>query len=224
MLQIAFVCPSCFTLFHFLPKWALKFDKIPDSGYPLSKWNGVIYREELCPLLLKCFVSFLRCTRNVAWAPGRIYKSLTIHFVSFFAKADSLIAHYQMPHLGYPLRIWNEILCCKRKHTLLMKCFKTYLIFIRRMGGAWVSIYMPHMAHTVSFFTKVGTQIWHKMPELGYPLSKWNGVIYHKERYPLLLKCFIPFLRCMKNMGGKSGRIYASLMVYTISFLPRPTL
>ena len=63
---------------------------------------------------------------------------------------------------------------------------------------------------------------------LGVPSSDapcaGNETIYCKERYPLLLKCFIALLRCMSKMGGASDSIFEPLMVQTVSFLLRSTL
>ena len=45
-----------------------------------------------------------------------------------------------------------------------------------------------------------------------------------KERYPLLLKCFMTFIRCMRKTGGAPASICRTLLVHTVSFLPRMTL
>ena len=45
-----------------------------------------------------------------------------------------------------------------------------------------------------------------------------NETIYCKDRYLLLLKCFIALLRCMSKMGGASDSNFEPLMVQTVLF------
>ena len=57
--------------------------------------------------------------------------------------------------------------------------------------------------------TKEYSQIAYKnIPDFGHPLSnwKWDDVLY-KERHPLLLECFITFLRCIRKMEGAADSI-----------------
>ena len=71
------------------------------------------------------------------------------------------------------------------------------------------------MGLTETFPTKVDSQNAHKMPNFKYPLSTENGVSFYNERHPLLKRCFQPFLKCMRQMGGASLCILVPLMGLT---------
>ena len=59
------------------------------------------------------------------------------------------------------------------------------------------------------------------MLDFGYPLSTRNGILCCNYKHPLLLKCYIVFLRCIRIIGWASNSIYKPLMVHTVSFLPK---
>ena len=109
-----------------------------------------------------------------------------------------------MPDLGYPLSTgkWDAVL--QGETAIAAGVFQTFLRCIRQMGGASDSIYQPLMGHTCTFPPRSTAQVAHKMPDLGYPLSTANGMLYYKERQPLLLEYFITFLRCIRQIGGAS--------------------
>ena len=44
------------------------------------------------------------------------------------------------------------------------------------------------------------------MLDFGYPFRMGDGMVYCKERHPLLLKWVITFLRCITKMEGDSER------------------
>ena len=108
---------------------------------------------------------------------------------------------YEMLDLGYPLCVGNGLICYVERHSLLAKFFITFLkCTINKAERASASItmdasYCPH--HVIS--VKVDSQIECKIPDLGNSISMGKGVIWCKERYPLLLKCSIIFLRCIRN-------------------------
>ena len=53
-----------------------------------------------------------------------------------------------------------------------------------------------------------------------YPLSKGSVMLCSKERHPLLLDYFIPFLKYIRMVGRANNGLYESLMVHNMSFLP----
>ena len=53
-----------------------------------------------------------------------------------------------------------------------------------------------------------------------HPLSTGNVLLCYKERYLLLMKCFIPFLRWIKMVERASDSNYDPRMVPNVSFLP----
>ena len=57
-------------------------------------------------------------------------------------------------------------------------------------------------------------------PVFGYPLSKENVMLCYKERHPLLLDYFIPFLKSIRMVGRATSSMYGSLMIHNMSFLP----
>ena len=54
------------------------------------------------------------------------------------------------------------------------------------MERASESIYTSSMGLSVPFLTAVDSQTAHELQYFGYPLSMPHGMMYHKERYPLL--------------------------------------
>ena len=84
----------------------------------------------------------------------------------------------------------NGMLSCNERHPLLMKCFKTFLRYMRQVKEAPDSVAMSFMGLDMPFLTPVNSQIGHKLPESSYPLSMANGMMYHNERHPLFMKCF----------------------------------
>ena len=96
-----------------------------------------------------------------------------------------------------------------------MKCSRTFHRCIKLMIWASLCIFLPLMGLTETFPTKVDSQNAHKMPNLKYPLSKENGVSFYNERHPLLKRCFQPFLKCMRQMGGASLCILLPFMGLT---------
>ena len=73
------------------------------------------------------------------------------------------------------------------------------------------------MAH-VAISTKADSQIAHKMPDLGYPLSMANGMMSYNKRQRLLLEWFTTFLRCIQYMRAASDRIFEPIMGHTVAF------
>ena len=49
-------------------------------------------------------------------------------------------------------------------------------------------------------------------------------MVCFKERYPLLLECFISFHRCMRRFGRTADNIYNPLIVNIMLFLPKTKL
>ena len=72
---------------------------------------------------------------------------------------------------------------------------------------------------------------WHfcqNLPPNAYTISDYRylisieyGMLCYKERDPLLLECFIAFLRCLEMVIGCSESIYQHIMVYIVSFLSK---
>ena len=83
----------------------------------------------------------------------------------------------------------------------------------------------PSLSMCYAISVRIASQIACKMSGLWYPpLTMGNGILSCKERHPLLLKCFITFLRCIRKMGGAYDSIYKFLIDHIVSFLSRPTL
>ncbi len=49
-------------------------------------------------------------------------------------------------------------------------------------------------------------------------------MMFGKERYSLLIEWFVIFIKCIRMIRGDSGSIYESIMVNTVSFLPKTAL
>ena len=145
------------------------------------------------------------------------YQPVMCHTVPFYTEVDSQIAH-KMPVLRYPVDTAHGMLHCKKRHPLLMNCFKTSCGCMMGMGGASDNIYPPVMGLTMPFIKAVDYQIAYKIPDVGYPLSTANEMPLCKEGHPLLMKCSITGLRCIKHMWGAFDSIYLQLMGPTMLF------
>ena len=70
------------------------------------------------------------------------------------------------------------MLCYKDRHPLLLKYLMSFLMSICKVGGASDSSSTPLIVDAVSFSAKVDSQIACKtMTDLGYPISRENGVL-----------------------------------------------
>ena len=63
------------------------------------------------------------------------------------------------------------------------------------------SIYEPLKVHIVPFLPAINLKFYAKLAVFGYPLSKENVMLCCKERHPLLLDYFIPFLKYIRMVG-----------------------
>ena len=128
----------------------------------------------------------------------------------------------QNPVFGYPLSKENVMLCYKERHPLLLDYFIPFLNWIRMVGRATSSLYESLMVHNMSFLP-ISNIKFHVTVRFNfeYPLSTGNVLLCCKERYSLLMKCFITFLRCMKMVERASDSIYEPLKVHIlVLFLP----
>ena len=189
---------------------------MPYLGYPLSKERGVIYYNERHTLLLKCFITFFGCIRKVLWlSEKRIYKPLMCQTVTFdiCIKIGSQIT-YKKLDLGNPLCTGNGMICYEERHTLLMKWLITFLRCMTKVWGASKSIYKPFSVQAVPFHWGQLSNWKLNVGRFGIPFLHKNGVLWYKERYPLLPKWFKTFLWCMGKVGWASDSIYKPQIVH----------
>ena len=92
-------------------------------------------------------------------------------------------------------------------------------ICIMQIGGAFGRIYHTLVGLNVSFSMAIHFQNAHKMRDFQYPLIAENGMMYHKERHPLLMKCFKTFIRCMRQVKEAHASIRTSFMGLDMPFL-----
>ena len=57
-----------------------------------------------------------------------------------------------------------------------------------------------------------------KIFDFGDPLNMGKGIVCDKERYPLLIECFVIFYGCIRMIRGAPDSINEPQMVHTISF------
>ena len=129
----------------------------------------------------------------------------------------------QNTRFRYPLSMAYVMLYCGERHPLLMKYFKTLIRLMRKMKGASsINCGLPLMDVMMSPSTNVNSQIAPKMSVMRYPLSSlwqmWYCITNNKERHSLLMKCFKPFLRCMRQMKRASESPYLPRLALTVSF------
>ena len=106
----------------------------------------------------------------------------------------------------------NGMLYYNERHPLLLKCYITFFSYIKQTKGTSDSIYKAPMGLTVSFSTKIDSQVEHKIQDLRYPLGTSKGALYCKERHPWLLKCYNTFIRYTRRIGAASDSIYRAFM------------
>ena len=114
---------------------------------------------------------------------------------------------------------------CNEGHQLLIKCYITFIRFIRMVERASGSIYKPLMIITVSFLLKITLKFHVKCQSLGTPFEKGNGMVWYRHRHPLLLKC-LPhpswdIYEWFEELLISSTK---PAMVNTVSLLPKTTL
>ena len=85
---------------------------------------------------------------------------------------------------------------------MLLKGFLSFLRFVRQCKEASEYIYTPLMVHIIPFLQRLTLELHTKTPDLKYPLRTGNGILHWNEIHPLLLKCFITFIRCMVRFRG----------------------
>ncbi len=153
--------------------------KILDLEYPLCIGNEMVYFEDRNLLPLKWFMTFFRCTRMMKALFNNIYKLLSCLNRAISEDIDYQIA-YKILDLGYSLRTGNRMLCYNESHSLLLKWLITFLRCIKKVGGFLFNIYKPLIVHAVPSTALVGSQIAHKMSDLGYPIIMGNGMLGYK--------------------------------------------
>ena len=86
------------------------------------------------------------------------------------------------------------------------------------LGRAFNSMCGPLvLVRTVSFLPTTNIKFHAKIniSVIRYPIRKGNVMVCYKERHPLLLDYFIPFLKCISNVGRAAISVYESLMGQT---------
>ena len=126
---------------------------------------------------------------------------------AMFHQVESHKLH-KIPDVAYALSVPKWLVFYDERHPLLMKCFKIILRYKREMGEAFASICLSVIGPAKPFSIKVGSQIAHKMPHFGYPLSTENWMLNCNERQPLSMKYFKIFLRGIKQVGWASMCIF----------------
>ncbi len=76
-----------------------------------------------------------------------------LNHMPFSIKVDSEIAHKMQDFGKYPLMVSNEMLYREEVHSLLVKCFKTFIRYIGQMGGGYgnISVSTTHGPHCMPF-------------------------------------------------------------------------
>ena len=125
------------------------------------------------PLLMKCPKTFFKCMMQMEellcasfyllwFSPTYVPQRLTLKLQK--------IQDVWISPLSTNMACQYE----EERHSLIMKCLKTILRYMRQMEGALDSICLSIIGPTEPFSTKVGSQIACKMPHFGYHLSTEN--------------------------------------------------
>ena len=105
--------------------------KTSDFGYPLSTKHGMPYYEDDYSMLMKCFKRFVKGIMQMGGVSDSTCQSLVGLNVIFSTAVNSQLA-YNIPDFGYTLSTANGMIHCDGRHSLPMKCFKS---FLRCIGG-----------------------------------------------------------------------------------------
>ena len=148
-----------------------------------------------------------------------------VHIVLFmFIKIDPKTTH-KMLYFECHISMGNGMLCQKERYPLLLKCFIPFLRYTRKVGSLLDSIYKPIVVHAMSFLPRSTLKLQSKCQIWGTLSSQGVGCFAARRyTYPLLLKCFVPFLICIKNMEETPVSICNSLIDYIALFLSMLTL
>ena len=112
---------------------------------------------------------------------------------------NSQISCTRMSAFGLPLKTGIRMLCCKEGHPGRLGCFITFPKYTRMIVGAYDSIYNPPNApHCVISVAKSTYKCLCIISYFRYSFRTKNMVVCYKERYPLLPKCLITSLRCIR--------------------------
>ncbi len=127
------------------------------------------------------------------------------HFQAFYcsyhaisSKVESQIV-LKIPDFGYPLCTRSGIPCYEERHPLLLKYFITFLRHTQKVRGASDTIYNALRVHIVSLLLVSTLKDCTKLRIRGTLSARVMGCHAAKERHPLLLKCFISFLKCIRR-------------------------
>ena len=160
-------------------KTTLNFHTICQSlGTPFLKGNWMMCCKETHPLLFKCLMAFLRCIKMIGRAFDGIYVLLMVYTMSFLTKATIKF------HAKYPI-LWTlsaqryKMLCWKKRHPLVLACFKTSLKYMKMIERASISIiYQPSWSSPCHFCRKQ-LSILMKNIRFGAPSQhgKWNVLL-----------------------------------------------
>ena len=132
--------------------------------------------------------------------------------------------HVKYQSLGTPFLKGYGMMCCNVGHTLMLKCLITFLRYIRILGRASGSFYNTfHGQHRV-ITVKNNSQISCKMSAFGHPLHTLNEMLCCKKRHPLLFGCSVTFARYMRMIRRAFCRLYKTIMIHTMSLLPKLSL
>ena len=103
----------------------------------------------------------------------------------------------------------NEMLYHDEVHSLLVKCFKTFIRSIGQMRGGYgdISVSTTHGSHC-AISPDIDSQIAHKIQDFGtLSVLTANDVLYHTVRQQLPMNCFKPFLGYTSMMEEAAGSI-----------------
>ena len=93
-------------------------------------------------------------------ASNNIYKAPHGLHCVISAKIESQMDTYkEIPDSGYPLRVGIDMLCYKKRHSLLINCLITFLRCMKKIEGALHIILEPLMVPSVSFLLRLSHKL-----------------------------------------------------------------
>ena len=122
----------------------------------------------------------------------------------------------------YRLSTGNAMMGFKEKHSLLLECFMTFLIYIYEWLEELQIAYRSPLWFSTCCATSTdnNSHISWNISDFRYLLSTWNGTLCCNERHALLLECVMTFLKYIKWIWRALYSIYKPSIVHIMFFLP----
>ena len=143
------------------------------------------------------------------------------HMVNTASFLPNILSNFkQKSNFGHHIYPGNTTLWCKDRKPLLIGRFISSIGYIRKQSYEVFIAYLIPLWSTQHLFYQTYSQIPSRITIFGHHIYPDNVTVCCKNRHPLLIECFISFLRCIRRIERAFGSISDPMMVNTLPFLP----